>query len=51
MSYSSPALATARETTIAQLDQVGLTFGKGNQQVEVLREINLTISEGDEVTP
>ena len=47
MSYSSPALATARETTIAQLDQVGLTFGKGNQQVEVLREINLTISEGD----
>lgn len=32
---------------IAQLCNVGLTFGKGNQQVEVLKDIDLSIDSGD----
>jgi taurine transport system ATP-binding protein len=46
MSYTS-SVATAQETAIAQLDNLGLTFGKGSSQVEVLREINFKIGPGD----
>lgn len=47
MSHSSPVLATLQNTTVAQLDNVGLTFGTGSDRVEVLREIHLEINAGD----
>lgn len=34
-------------TAITQLSDVGLTFGSGSNQVEVLREINLELEAGD----
>jgi taurine transport system ATP-binding protein len=48
--YSQKEIAVLNQQTedsIAQLAAVGLVFGKGNQQVEVLREINLTLQPGD----
>jgi taurine transport system ATP-binding protein len=42
---SAPSSST--RDAITQLSDVGLTFGSGNSQVEVLREINLELESGD----
>lgn len=50
MSYSSQVSSVTtpvKEIIIAQLNAVGLSFGTGNQAVEVLQRINLNIHAGD----
>lgn len=50
-SHPSPAKAITDQVleipTVAQLSQVGVTFGSGNNHNEVLRNINLDLSLGD----
>ncbi|MBD2057476.1 ABC transporter ATP-binding protein [Oculatella sp. FACHB-28] len=43
----SPSNPAVRGEAIAQISELGLTFGAGNAQVEVLKSINLEIKAGD----